>query len=101
MTFPGLYESPSKSEPLKIHRKRGFSLHHKYVVSQVVVFIKGKSAIHIAREYFGHKKNITGHKFWARGFHVSTVGKDEEAIRKYIREQEKEDRRIDQLGLWK
>ena len=54
----------------------------------------GKSAIHIVREYFGYK-------FWARDFHVSTVCKDEEAIRKYIWGQEKEDRRVDQLGLWK
>lgn len=70
----------------------------KYAVSQVVGFIKGKSAIHIAREYFGRKKNFTGQHFWARGYHVSTVGRDEEAIRKYIREQEQEDRRIDQLN---
>ena len=83
------------------HAHMLISIPPKYAVSQVVGFIKGKSAIHIAREFFGHKKNITGHKFWARGFHVSTVGKDEEAIRKYIRAQEKEDRRIDQLGLWK
>ena len=83
------------------HAHMLISIPPKYAVSQVVGFIKGKSAIHIAREFFGHKKNVTGHKFWARDFHVSTVGKDEEAIRKYIREQENEDRRIDQLGLWK
>jgi len=83
------------------HAHMLISIPPKHAVSQVVGFIKGKSAIHIAREYFGHKKNVTGHKFWARGFHVSTVGRDEEAIRKYIREQEKEDRRIDQLDLWR
>jgi putative transposase len=66
----------------------------------VVGFIKGKSAIHIAREYFGRKNNFTGQSFWARGFHVSTVVRDEEAIRKYIKEQEREDRRIDQLSLY-
>jgi putative transposase len=76
------------------------SIPPKYAVSQVVGFIKGKSAIHIARQYFGRRKNFTGQKFWARGFHVSTVGKDEEAVRKYIKEQEREDRRLDQLSLY-
>ena len=65
----------------------------------MVGFIKGKSAIYIAREYFGRKKNFTGQSFWARGFHVSTVGKDEDAIRKYIKAQEREDRRIDQMSF--
>lgn len=83
------------------HTHMLISIPPKYAVSQVVGFIKGKSAIYIAKEYVGHKKNVTGHKFWARGFHVSTVGRDEEAIRKYIREQEKQDRRIDQLNLWR
>lgn len=168
LTFPGLCESPSESEPLKIHRKGGFkmnneqSLSHtkweckyhliwipkyrkkalygdlrkylgevlrdlaqrreceilegnlmsdhahmlisippKYAVSQVVGFIKGKSAIHIARQYSGRKKNFTGQHFWARGYHVSTVGRDEEVIRKYIKEQEREDRRIDQMNLFR
>ena len=50
------------------------SITPKYAVSQVVGFIKGKSAIHIARNYIGHKKNFTGQHFWARGFHVSIVG---------------------------
>jgi putative transposase len=72
----------------------------KYAVSQVVGYIKGKTAIHIARELFGKKRNFTGEEFWARGYHVSTVGRNEEAIRKYIKEQEKEDRRIDQLVMF-
>jgi len=76
------------------------SIPPKYLVSQVVGFIKGNSAIHIAREFFGRKKNFTGEEFWARWYHVSTVGKNEEAIRKYIKEQEREDRRIDQLRLY-
>jgi putative transposase len=76
------------------------SIPPKYAVSQVVGYLKGKSAIHLAREYFGRKKNFTGQHFWARGFHVSTVGRDEEVIRKYIKEQEREDRRIDQLNLF-
>jgi len=76
------------------------SIPPKYSVSQVVGFIKGKSAIHIARVYGGRKKNFTGEKFWARGYFVSTVGKDEQAIREYIQKQEKEDRRLDPLGLF-
>jgi putative transposase len=60
----------------------------KYAVAQVVGFIKGKSAIHIARVYGGQKKNFTGQSFWARGYFVSTVGRDEESVREYIRKQE-------------
>ena len=77
------------------------SIPPKYAVSQVVGFIKGKSAIHIARNYLGRRKNFTGQKFWARGYHVSTVGRDEKAVREYITSQEKEDRRLDQLSLFK
>ena len=73
----------------------------KYAVSQVIGFIKGKRAIHVARNYLGHRRNFTGQKFWARGYHVSTVGRDEQTIREYIRFQEKEDRRLDQLNLFK
>ncbi len=71
----------------------------KYAVSQVVGFIKGKSAIHIARRYTGRQRNYVGQHFWARGYFASTVGRDEQVIREYIRRQEKEDRRIDQLQL--
>ena len=73
----------------------------KYSVSQVVGFIKGKSAIAIARNFMGRRQNYTGQSFWARGYYVSTIGRDEEAIRVYIRHQEKEDRRLDQLELFK
>jgi len=76
------------------------SIPPKYSVSQVVGFIKGKSAISIARTYAGRRKNFTGQKFWARGYYVSTVGRDEETIRKYIKDQEEEDKRIDQLDLF-
>ena len=76
------------------------SIPPKYAVSQVVGYIKGKSAIHIARTYMGRKKNFTGQNFWARGYFVSTVGTDEETIREYIRRQEKEDRRLDQLSMF-
>ncbi len=73
----------------------------KYAVSQVIGYIKGKSAIHLARVYGERKKNFVGQHFWARGYFVSTVGRDEEVIRNYIRNQEKEDEKLDQLGLWK
>lgn len=76
------------------------SIPPKYAVSQVVGYIKGKTAIHIARELFGKKRNFTGEEFWARGYYVSTIGRDEEAIRKYIKEQAKEDQRIDQLTMF-
>ena len=69
----------------------------KHSVSQVVGYIKGKSAIHIARQFSGRRRNFTGQHFWARGYFVSTVGRDEEVIRKYIRNQENEDQRQDQL----
>ena len=71
----------------------------KYSVSQVVGYMKGKSAIHIARRYLGRERNFTGQHFWARGYYVSTVGLDEEMVRKYIRNQEREDERYDQMKL--
>ncbi len=77
------------------------SIPPKYSVSQIMGFIKGKSAIHIARVYGGKKRNFVGENFWARGFFVSTVGRDEEVIRRYIQDQEKEDQRLDQMKLWK
>jgi putative transposase len=73
----------------------------KYGVSAVVGYIKGKSAIAIARTYLGKRNNFTGQAFWARGYFVSTVGRDEEAIKRYIREQEAEDKRLDQLEMFK
>jgi putative transposase len=76
------------------------SIPPKYAVAQVVGYLKGKSAIHIARTYMGRKKNFTGQHFWARGYFVSTVGTDEETIREYIRQQEQEDRRLDQMTMF-
>ena len=73
----------------------------KYAVSQVIGFIKGKSAIHVARVYGEHRRNFVGQLFWARGFFVSTVGRDEEVIRQYIRHQEDEDKRLEQMNLWR
>jgi putative transposase len=76
------------------------SIPPKYAVSQVVGYIKGKSAIYIARNYLGKRRNFKGQHFWARGYYVSTVGIDEDVMREYIRQQEDEDRRVDQLSLW-
>ena len=73
----------------------------KYAVSQVIGYIKGKSAIHLARVYGERKGNFVGQHFWARGFWVSTVGRDETVIREYIQKQEEEDKRLDQLNLWR
>src|SRR5436309_15069886 len=76
------------------------SMPPKYAASQVIGYIKGKSAIHMARVYGERERNFTGQHFWARGFFVSTVGRDEEVVREYIRKQEQEDKRLDQMGLW-
>ena len=73
----------------------------KYAVSQVVGFIKGKSAIHLARTYGERKRNYVGQHFWARGFFVSTIGRDEKVIQEYIQKQEEEDKRLDQMNLWR
>ena len=76
------------------------SIPPKHAVSDVVGFLKGKSAIHIARVFVGRRQNFTGQHFWARGYFVSTVGRDEKTIREYIRNQEAEDKRVDQMRLW-
>ena len=73
----------------------------KFAVSSVVGYIKGKSAIHVARYFLGKARNYTGQALWARGFFVSTVGVDDETIREYIRRQEDEDQRLDQLDLFR
>lgn len=71
----------------------------KYAVSQVIGYIKGKSAIHLARVYGESRRNFVGQHFWARGYFVSTLGRDEAAIKEYIRKQEEQDKRDDQLKL--
>jgi len=75
------------------------SIPPKYAVSQVVGFIKGKSAIHLARVYGEKKRNFVGQHFWARGYFVSTVGRDEELIREYIKKEEAEDMRLEQFNM--
>ena len=69
----------------------------KYAVAQVVGFIKGKSAIYIARNFTGQKMNFGGHKFWARGYYVSTAGHDEQVVRNYIKNQEEKDKKDDDM----
>lgn len=75
------------------------SIPPKYAVANVIGFMKGKSAISIARNLMGKTRNFTGENFWARGYFVSTVGLDEDTVRQYIRDQEKEDERLEQLSL--
>ena len=83
------------------HVHRLLSIPPKYAVAAIVGYLKGKSAIHIARTYRGKERNFTGENFWARGYFVSTVGADEGTVREYIRDQEQEDIRLDQLKLFK
>jgi putative transposase len=85
---------------MKDHLHMLISIPPKYSVAQVVSFIKGKSTIQIARNFWGRKQNFTGQHFWARGYFVSTVGRDETVIREYIKKQEQEDRRLDQLTMF-
>jgi putative transposase len=81
------------------HVHRLMAIPPKHAVSQVVGFIKGKSAIHLARVCEERKRNFVGQHFWAWGYF--TVGRDESVIREYIKNQAKEDERLDQLGLWR
>ena len=82
------------------HVQMLISIPPKYAVAQVIGYIKGKSAIHIARTFGGRRRNFTGQHFWARGYFVSTVGRDEKAIRDYIQRQDQEDRRLDQMKMF-
>lgn len=75
------------------------SIPPKYKVSEVVGFIKGKSAIQIARQFMKRDKNFAGYHFWARGYFVSTVGRNEEVVKKYIQNQDQSDQAADQLTL--
>ena len=81
------------------HVHISISIPPKYAVSNVIGYIKGKSAISIARNFVGRRRNFSGENFWARGYFVSTIGLDEQEVKKYIREQDKEDERLDQLRL--
>ena len=67
------------------------SIPPKYAVSEVIGYLKGKSAIAVARQFAGRKRNFNGEHFWSRGYAVSTVGFEENKIRDYIRHQERLD----------
>ncbi len=90
-----------EGHPLPDHVHMMIAIPPKYAVSQVIGFIKRKSAIHLARVYGERKRNFAGQHFWARGYYVSTVGRDERVIRDYIRNQEQEDKHLDQMNLWR
>jgi putative transposase len=75
------------------------SIPPKYSVAYTVGFLKGKSAIRIHREFLGRQRGMTGLHFWGRGYCVSTVGLDEKTVRDYIRHQEEEEKRAEQLAL--
>ena len=86
MTITGIIESLPIREPPKVQKDK--ETNDEYTR-------KFK-----AYSYAGRRKNFIGQKFWARGYYVSTVGRDEETIRNYIKDQEEEDKRIDQLDLF-
>jgi len=88
-----------EGHPAPDHVHMYVSIPPKYAVARMVGFVKGKSAIHIARMYGGRSRNFTGENFRARGYFVSTVGCDGKVIREYILRQEQEDKRLDQLRL--
>jgi len=75
------------------------SIPPKYSVAQVVGYVKGKSAIWVARA-MGRNRNFVGQNFWARGYCVSTIGLDEKTIQEYIRAQEEADKKLDQLRMF-
>ena len=84
---------------MRDHVHMCFSIPPKYSVSTVVGFLKGKSAISIAKNFKGRQRNFNGEAFWARGYYVSTVGLDEDMVKEYIRNQEKNDVHRDQLNI--
>src|SRR4029434_82910 len=75
------------------------SIPPKYSVAQIIGYMKAKSSIWIAQTLVRKMRNFLGHKFWARGYFVTTVGRDEQMIRAYIRNQELADQQLDQLEL--
>jgi len=103
----GVFHELAKRKCVKIveghlmpdHIHMCISIPPKYSVSNVVGYLKGKSAIAIARQFKGRQRNFNGENFWARGYFVSTVGLDEEMVREYIQNQEKANEHRDQLRL--
>ena len=85
---------------MKDHVHMCLSVPPKFAVSSVVGYLKGKSAIAIARRFRGKQRNFTGENFWARGYFVSTVGLDEHVVREYIKHQEENDAIYEQKSLF-
>ena len=85
---------------MKDHVHMCLSVPPKFAVSNVVGYLKGKSAIAIARKFRGRQRNFNGEHFWARGYFVSTVGLDEHVVREYIRHQESNDANYEQRSLF-
>ena len=83
-----------KGNMAKDHVHMLISIPPKYSVSEVIGYIKGKSAIAMARQFGGRKRNFSGEKFWARGYAVSTVGFEEKQIVSYIANQERHDKDV-------
>ena len=92
-----IWEGHLKSD----HVHMCMSIPPKYAISNVVGYIKGKSAILIARQFAGRQLNFVGENFWARGYLVSTVGLDEAIVRNYIRQQEAIDAHYEQMKFQK
>ncbi len=86
-------------DALSDHVHLCLSIPPKFSVANTVGFLKGKSAIGIHREYLGKARNFTGFHFWSRGYWVSTVGLNEAEVRAYIRNQEEEEKRQEELAL--
>lgn len=100
MQIPRGFHSEAPQEgAIRLH-PQGIEGPPKHAVSSVMGFLKGKSSIWIAQNVAGKQRNFVGHKFWARGYFVSTVGADEKTIRTYIQNQESDDKRLDSLNLF-
>ena len=84
----------------KDHVHMLLSIHPKSPASYVVGYLKGKSAIYVTRNFLGYRQNVGGQHLWARGYFISTVGRDEQTIGEYVRNQEVEDKKLDQLDLF-
>ena len=89
-----------EAEACKDHIHMLVSIPPKYSVSQIMGYLKGKSSLMIYEKYANLKYKYGNRHFWARGYYVSTVGKDETTVREYIKQQEQEDRRLDQLNMF-
>lgn len=75
------------------------SIPPKYSVAHIVGFLKGKTAIYVANKY-ARRRKYKGYHFWARGYYVSTTGYNEQVVRRYIQNQEKQDKMSDYVDLF-